>query len=127
VVVGGGVVGLMTALRLGSCGWRVAMVERDQLGSGATLSNHGIVHSGALFAPLHPEIVPACYAAQSAYEVSFPAALVDVRPAWYPATPPRLAELEKRWAELGIPYAEVEAAEVARCCACRARCGLVWR
>lgn len=112
-IVGGGVVGLMTALRLGSSGWRVAVFERDRLGAGATSSNHGIVHSGALFAPLHPEIVRDCYAAQAGYESSFPAAVVDTQPAWYVAKPERLASLEKLWAKLGIPHAEVDAAELA--------------
>jgi glycine/D-amino acid oxidase-like deaminating enzyme len=111
-VVGGGVVGLMTALRLGSAGWRVIVIERDHLGAGATLSNHGVVHSGALFAQLHPEIVPSCYAAQAAYAASFPECVIDTELAWYLGTPERVAAFQLAWDQLGIPHAAVGAGDL---------------
>ncbi|MGF6889204.1 glycerol-3-phosphate dehydrogenase [Nocardia sp. GAS34] len=42
LVVGGGVTGLMVAVRLAGPGVRVAVLERDLLGAGATTHNHGV-------------------------------------------------------------------------------------
>lgn len=59
-VIGAGVSGLMTALRLAQAGARVGLFERGKIGAGASLGNHGIIHSGALYVELHPEITRAC-------------------------------------------------------------------
>jgi glycine/D-amino acid oxidase-like deaminating enzyme len=83
VVVGGGVVGLMTAVRLANTGASVALLETGLLGSGSTTRNHGMIHSGALYARWHPEVVTACSRAQTAYRMSFPTCVAGNQACWY--------------------------------------------
>jgi hypothetical protein len=92
----------MSALRLAGLGGRVAVFEKERLGSGASVANHGIVHSGALMAPLHPEVVPACRAALALYESHFPGAILPTRASWYYARPERMRVLRRAWREAGI-------------------------
>ncbi|TXH10132.1 MAG: FAD-binding oxidoreductase [Spirochaetes bacterium] len=106
-VVGGGIAGLMTALRLAEHGWSVVLIERDRLGSGATSSNHGVIHSGALFSRLHPEIVPFCYAALSMYRDSFPDCIVPTGSTWYVGTAETLSKFQAAWDRLEIPHEDV--------------------
>ncbi|HEX6778157.1 MAG TPA: FAD-dependent oxidoreductase, partial [Ktedonobacterales bacterium] len=56
VIVGGGISGLMTALRLATCGFRIGLVEKGEIGSEASISNHGMIHSGALYSEFHPDV-----------------------------------------------------------------------
>jgi glycine/D-amino acid oxidase-like deaminating enzyme len=107
VVVGGGIAGLTTALRLAVAGLRVLVLEREKLGSGATIGNHGTVHSGAFYAQLHPEITPQCQEAQQAYRVAFPTAGIPVSRSWYIGRRDRLAVFEKLWQAQGIAYQSV--------------------
>ncbi|MDG4755840.1 FAD-dependent oxidoreductase [Micromonospora sp. WMMD718] len=67
IVIGGGIAGLLTALRLARGGHAVALVEADRLGSGATSANHGMVHSGALYVRLHGRVVRHCQQAYPAF------------------------------------------------------------
>ncbi|MCR9089538.1 MAG: FAD-dependent oxidoreductase [Rhodobacteraceae bacterium] len=46
IVIGGGIHGLVTAIRAGERGWRVMLVERDRIGSGATSGWLRILHGG---------------------------------------------------------------------------------
>ncbi|GAB3811562.1 NAD(P)/FAD-dependent oxidoreductase [Micromonospora zhanjiangensis] len=69
VVIGGGIAGLLTALRLARNGQAVAVVEADRLGSGATCANHGMLHSGALYVRQHGHIVRHCREAAQAFSV----------------------------------------------------------
>lgn len=107
IVVGGGVAGLMSALRLAEAGQRVLLLERDKLGCGATAGNHGVIHSGALFAGLHPEIVVDCKEAQHAYRSSFPGVELSCPRSWYLARPSRLRTFRSLWKQFGITYEEV--------------------
>jgi glycine/D-amino acid oxidase-like deaminating enzyme len=104
VVVGGGVSGLTTALRLRKKGWRVLLLERELLGSGATLRNQSIIHSGALYSLLHPNIVSLCQEAQAAYASSFPDAILPSRGSWYMASADRLNAFKNLWRRQGIEY-----------------------
>ncbi|MGV9678809.1 NAD(P)/FAD-dependent oxidoreductase [Nocardia sp. NPDC003482] len=97
IVIGGGVAGLMTAARLAARGIAVALLEGDRLGAGATTRNHGMVHSGAMYARWHPEIVAACRRAQSAYRASFPECVSGIETCWYIGKPDTMAEYEARW------------------------------
>ncbi|GAA3298480.1 FAD-dependent oxidoreductase [Dactylosporangium vinaceum] len=83
IVIGGGVAGLLTALRLARAGQAVALLEADQLGSGATCANHGMLHSGALYARRHPHVVANCRQAQAAFTTLLPAAELPTQPAVY--------------------------------------------
>ncbi|WP_280313546.1 NAD(P)/FAD-dependent oxidoreductase, partial [Nocardia abscessus] len=112
VVVGGGIAGLMTAARLAAAGWTVVLLERGLLGSGATTSNHGMIHSGALYARWHPEIVAACRQAQIAYQSSFPECVVTTQPCWYLARPETVHTYETLWRRHGIAHHTVETPEI---------------
>lgn len=67
IIVGAGIAGLLTAMRLSQKGQRVLIVEKDKIGSGSTISNHGMVHSGALFIRQHGHIVNNCKEAQGLF------------------------------------------------------------
>lgn len=67
IVIGGGIAGLLTALRLANAGQEAIIVESGKLGSGATSANHGMLHSGALYVRQHGHIVAACQEAQAAF------------------------------------------------------------
>lgn len=69
IVVGGGVAGLLTALRLGLAGLSVIVIEADRLGSGATGANHGMLHSGALYVGRHDHVVSNCREAQEPFDM----------------------------------------------------------
>lgn len=83
VVVGGGIAGLLTALRLARAGQEVALLEAGRLGSGATGANHGIVHSGALYVRRHGHVVRDCQEAQSVFTALLAAAELPHEPAVY--------------------------------------------
>jgi glycine/D-amino acid oxidase-like deaminating enzyme len=108
VVIGGGVAGLMTAARLGAAGWRVALVERDLLGAGATTNNHGVIHSGALYARWHPEIVAACQQAQLVYRSSSQECLVATESCWYAARTETMHTYQQLWRDHDIAHSAVD-------------------
>lgn len=67
IVIGGGIAGLLTALRLARAGQEVTLIEADKLGSGATSANHGMLHSGALYVRRHGHIISACQESHEAF------------------------------------------------------------
>lgn len=83
IVIGGGIAGLLTALRLARAGQAVALLEADQLGSGATCANHGMLHSGALYARRHPHVVANCRQANPAFTTLLAGAELPALPACY--------------------------------------------
>ncbi|MEU7631689.1 FAD-dependent oxidoreductase [Nocardia sp. NPDC049220] len=112
VVVGGGIAGLMVAARLAAAGWKVVVLERGLLGSGATTSNHGIVHSGALYARWHPEIVSSCRQAQAGFAESFPECVVGAESCWYLGHSETMQAYEALWHGQGIAYHDVDPSEI---------------
>ncbi|WP_328439691.1 NAD(P)/FAD-dependent oxidoreductase [Nocardia puris] len=112
VVIGGGIAGLMSAARLASAGMRVRLIERDLLGAGATTSNHGLIHSGALYARWHPEIVTACAQAQIAYRTAFPGCVVTTQPCWYYGTPETMHIYRQLWRRHDIVHQRVDSREI---------------
>ncbi|KZM69767.1 NAD(P)/FAD-dependent oxidoreductase [Nocardia terpenica] len=108
VVVGGGVAGLMTAARLSGQGAEVAVLERDLLGAGATTRNHGMVHSGALYARWHPEVMSACSQAQAAFRSSFPECICEIDTCCYFGTPATMGEYATRWRRHDVTAREVD-------------------
>ncbi len=56
VVIGGGVVGVSTALNLQADGWRVTLLERAGVGEGASFGNASVLASGGVDPVAHPGI-----------------------------------------------------------------------
>ena len=114
IVIGGGVVGLMSALRLVRAGYGVTLFEAQKCGNGASTRNQGIIHSGAMYVRLHPEIVPLCIEAQGMFVRFFPEAhLHHKRSLYYGASQP-MKELCVQWDHLKIFYdmvSEIDASE----------------
>ncbi|AUX23634.1 uncharacterized protein SOCEGT47_041620 [Sorangium cellulosum] len=103
IVVGAGIAGLMTAARLAMSGKRVAVFERGLIGARSTAGNHGTIHSGALHARDHAEIVPACAEAVELFASAFPGALV-ARGAYYFGRAACLAQHAAGWERLGCRF-----------------------
>ncbi|MFQ5731746.1 MAG: NAD(P)/FAD-dependent oxidoreductase [Planctomycetaceae bacterium] len=61
LIVGGGVSGLSIACRMAQAGLPVTVLEASRPGIGASTRNQGWLHSGAWFAPQHPELARLCY------------------------------------------------------------------
>ncbi|WP_405135508.1 NAD(P)/FAD-dependent oxidoreductase [Nocardia sp. NBC_01388] len=112
IVAGGGVAGLMTAARLSEQGMSVALVEGALLGSGSTTRNHGMVHSGALYARWHPEVVGACMQAQTAYRSSFPKLLAGTETCWYIGSPATMHTYDMLWRHHDMAQREVDPREL---------------
>lgn len=102
LIVGAGYAGLFTALRLRLAGHEVTVVERRRIGSGPSGKNHGIVHSGALYSTLHPEIVPHTLASQHFYQRLFKSAQVNTKPSLYMASPSAMRDRMAAWNRTGI-------------------------
>src|SRR5215472_11578039 len=107
-IVGGGISGLMTALRLATCGFRVGLFEKGEIGSEASTSNHGLIHSGGLYSELHPDVAPLCFEANKLFHQTFPDAIVPLEDTWYFASSQRLERFKRLWQLQGIPFTEVE-------------------
>jgi glycine/D-amino acid oxidase-like deaminating enzyme len=108
VIVGGGISGLMTALRLATCGFRIGLVEKGEIGSEASTSNHGMIHSGALYSELHPDVATLCVEANKLFRQTFSDAIVPLEDTWYFASSQRLEHYKQLWQLQGIPYSSVE-------------------
>src|SRR6056297_2433057 len=61
VIVGGGIAGLATAVRVAQAGFPVTVLEASRIGGGASTRNQGWLHSGAWFAPQRPQLAQICY------------------------------------------------------------------
>lgn len=112
VIVGGGIAGLMTAVRLAQQGQKVALFEKGLLGNKASTSNHGMVHSGALYADLHPEIVKPCREAVQLFKETFPDAVVSTEESWFFGRTEKIERLLRIWKPLGCPCRLIKRAEV---------------
>lgn len=60
IIIGGGATGLGTARDAVLRGFRVLLIERFDIATGATGSNHGLLHSGARYAVTDPESAKEC-------------------------------------------------------------------
>ncbi len=107
-IVGGGVTGLMTALRLAKCGFRVGLFEKGEIGSEASTSNHGMIHSGALYSEFHPDVALLCFEANRLFQQMFPDAILPLEDTWYFGTSQRLDLFKRLWELQGIPFQEVD-------------------
>ncbi len=83
IIVGGGIAGLMTALRLAQNRQKVLVIEKGKIGNGATVSNHGTVHSGAHYMQRFDNIVKNCQEAQRLFFDLFSGAKVPCKNSVY--------------------------------------------
>ena len=60
IVVGGGITGAGTARDCALRGLKVLLIERDDIATGATGRNHGLLHSGARYAVTDKESASEC-------------------------------------------------------------------
>ena len=104
VVVGRRIAGLLAATRLAAGGARVTLLERGALGSGASVSNHGIVHSGALYVRHHPSVLHPCQRAQAMVQAEFPDAAIGVFPAIYFGQPDRVSAVAHELSRRGLGW-----------------------
>ncbi len=111
-IIGGGIVGLMAALRLNNKGLDVTIFEAKKCGSGASLKNQGMIHSGSMYTRYHPEIVSMCQEAQSLFEESFAHAKIDCKPNLYYGSRSDISSLTSSWENYMIPYTQVCASDV---------------
>ncbi|MEV7028070.1 FAD-dependent oxidoreductase, partial [Kitasatospora sp. NPDC093558] len=79
--------GLLTAVRLACSGHKVTVLDVERVGSGATCANHGMLHSGALYARQSPHIVAFCREAQDFYSRLAPEAEIPAGEAVYVLAP----------------------------------------
>ncbi len=77
VIIGGGVTGLGIAAEAAKKGYRVTLVERDEIGSGTSGSFHGILHSGTRYAVNEPDVARECYQENQRLRQLIPEAVVD--------------------------------------------------
>jgi glycine/D-amino acid oxidase-like deaminating enzyme len=114
IIVGAGIAGIFTAMRLAAAGAKVALFERTLVGSEASGGNHGLIHRGALYLEDHPEIVNACGEAIELFRSTFPNAVRGESCSWYWGEPDLVGRFKKSAQNNGIPYADVETAAVQR-------------
>lgn len=83
IIIGGGIAGMMAALRLRSAGERVAVFDKGLIGAESSTGNHGQIHSGSMYVELHPEIHRQCQEAVKAFSAAFPQSTTEVKEALY--------------------------------------------
>lgn len=108
IIIGSGIAGLLTALRLSLSGQTVLIVDKDKIGTGSTMSNHGMVHSGALFVRQHGHVVKHCQEAQPAFTELLSEAEIACEGAIYIAKQDELEEFTKRLYEHSFAYHPVK-------------------
>lgn len=104
VIVGGGIAGLLSALRFARRKMKVVVIEKDKIGSGMTLANHGTVHSGIMYINRHEHIVRQCQEAQAAFSVFAKDAELVVDDSLYIATPEVMAQATQKLDYYNMPY-----------------------
>lgn len=112
IVLGGGISGLLTSFRLALKGFKVGLFEQGRLGRGASTCNHGIIHSGFLYAKLHPEVTNMCQEANWIFKKSFPQATVCTTDGWYFGYAAQIEEHKTNWESQAMPYNEVGSEEM---------------
>ena len=112
IIVGAGIAGLLTAIRLSQHGQKVLIVEREKVGSGATSSNHGMIHSGALFVRHHGHIVQKCQEAQKLFLNLVPEAEIKTKMSVYISSEKNTNEFIELLENYGLKYERISAGKV---------------
>jgi glycerol-3-phosphate dehydrogenase len=82
-IVGSGVVGLLTALGLSRMGFNCILLEQGYPGSGASLNCAGVLHSGARYAVVDPELAERCFSSGQKLLEDYPFAIDSTKKAYY--------------------------------------------
>ncbi len=109
-IVGGGISGVATALRLAQAGYVVTVFESSTLGHSATLRNQGWLHSGAYFAKTNLELCRICYTAMQQTMKYCPEAIEPNSDGMIYAaieSKSRQEDWLSAWETAGIPHHEV--------------------
>lgn len=77
VIIGGGATGIGVALDAALRGFKVVLVERDELGSGTSGRFHGILHSGSRYVVNDPATARDCLRENQILRRIIPSAIVD--------------------------------------------------
>ena len=112
IVVGGGIAGLLTALRLAEQGLSVVCLDEHDFAGGSTAAMHGMVHSGAMYVERHPEIVRHCREAYACFAALFATAFVPTRQTVYAVRADRQQEFATLFRRHGLDYQAVAGADV---------------
>lgn len=104
IIIGAGIAGLLTALRLARFGQRIIVVDKDKIGTGSTFSNHGMIHSGALYVRQHGHIVRNCQEAQQAFLTLVGEAEIPAQESLYIASKENVDDFVKHLEEYSFDY-----------------------
>ena len=104
IVIGAGVTGLMTSVRLAENGAKVILFEQGKVGSGASIGNQGIIHSGGMYAELHPEVVGTCKETAKLFTRYFSNAIIPSRKSLFFADKKRIEEIRIIWEEQNLKF-----------------------
>lgn len=77
VVIGGGVTGVGIARDASQRGFKVVVIEKDDIGSGTSGHFHGLLHSGARYVVDDPETATECYKENQILRRIAPSAIED--------------------------------------------------
>ena len=117
VIVGGGIAGLGTSVRLVQAGLPVTLLEASELGRAASTRNQGWLHSGGFYALESIDYARTCYASLQQTLTFCPDCIEPGIPsmAYLISRPDTLASSwTKAWSAAGIPHPEIP---VERVCA----------
>jgi glycine oxidase len=113
IIVGGGVTGLATAMRLVQMRHAVTLLEQRQLGSRASTRNEGWLRSGADIAPDHPELSRLCFNGVLATLAFCPECVEPGHDGmWYCLPDKAVERWLPAWEASGVPYSPVSISEV---------------
>src|SRR5262245_44579032 len=82
-ILGGGATGLCAATLLAQAGVRCDVVERNDIGQGATSNNAGVLHCGARYAVADPSMARQCLRASERLARFAPHSITNPNSAYY--------------------------------------------
>lgn len=82
-IIGAGVTGLAVATELQNAGIDFVLVDKGEAGMGTTCHSAGVLHSGARYALVDPELARACHNAQQSFLAVAPFSVIHRNDAFY--------------------------------------------
>jgi glycerol-3-phosphate dehydrogenase len=112
IIVGAGIAGLLTALRLAQCDMTVLVIDKERIGNGSTLSNHGMIHSGALYVKQHEHVVGNLQKTQMAFSLLLSEAELPCKPSVYLAPEGEIEDFTRLLSKYSFNHKEVEITDI---------------